>query len=216
MWEYDWIFPRDISRWVIVQLVFTLLCKVWIYACGQSSLEKDESKDTTANIESVTDEKKTDGNTNDEVATDNKETSGEGAEGNEDVSGNDVETPDNKKEESTSKDPESTTSKKEESTSKEPTKTEPSKPKDDHVHSYTTKVVAASCTTAGYTLNSCKCGDQYKTDNVKATGHKYGAWKTTKEATAITKGKAERKCDSSNVYYFIYICNYVETVNNFV
>ena len=66
----------------------------------------------------------------------------------------------------------------------------------DHIHSYTTKVVAATCAKDGYTLNSCECGDSYKTDTVKATGHSYGGWNTTKAATAKEKGRAERVCAS--------------------
>lgn len=66
----------------------------------------------------------------------------------------------------------------------------------DHIHSYTTKVVAATCAKDGYTLNSCECGDSYKTDTVKAIGHSYGGWNTTKAATTKEKGKSERVCSS--------------------
>lgn len=43
----------------------------------------------------------------------------------------------------------------------------------DHTHNYTQKVVVATCTTDGYTLNSCACGDSYRDDVVNATGHRY-------------------------------------------
>ena len=42
-----------------------------------------------------------------------------------------------------------------------------------HTHSYTGKVVAATCTTDGYTLYSCACGAGYTDHEVKATGHRY-------------------------------------------
>lgn len=64
----------------------------------------------------------------------------------------------------------------------------------DHIHSYVTTVVQATCTKDGYTLNKCDCGDEKKSDEVKATGHSYGGWETTKSATTKEKGKAERVC----------------------
>lgn len=42
-----------------------------------------------------------------------------------------------------------------------------------HIHSYTEKVVSATCTTDGYTLYTCDCGTGYRGDVVKATGHRY-------------------------------------------
>lgn len=71
----------------------------------------------------------------------------------------------------------------------------------DHIHSYTTKLVAVTCAKDGYTLNCCECGDSYKTDTIKSTGHSYGGWNTTKAATTKEKGKAERVCAS---------CGYVD------
>ena len=64
----------------------------------------------------------------------------------------------------------------------------------DHIHSYVTTVVQATCTKDGYTSNKCDCGDEQKSDKVKAAGHSYGGWETTKAATTKEKGKAERKC----------------------
>lgn len=43
----------------------------------------------------------------------------------------------------------------------------------EHKHSYTTKVVVATCTTAGYTLHSCSCGDSYKDSTTKKLTHSY-------------------------------------------
>lgn len=41
-----------------------------------------------------------------------------------------------------------------------------------HEHSFTTEVIAPTCTERGYTLQTCECGEVRKTDYVNATGHK--------------------------------------------
>lgn len=91
---------------------------------------------------------------------------------------------------------ESETKEEEKESEQEDVESEPTEIPKDHIHAYTTKVVAATCAKDGYTLNSCECGDSYKTDTVKATGHSYGGWNTTKSATTTSKGKAERVCAS--------------------
>ena len=40
-------------------------------------------------------------------------------------------------------------------------------------HSYTLRVVSATCEAAGYTLHACACGDSYKDNYVSALGHNY-------------------------------------------
>lgn len=40
-----------------------------------------------------------------------------------------------------------------------------------HTHSYTQTVVEPDCTNAGYTTNTCECGDSYQSDEVAALGH---------------------------------------------
>ena len=42
-----------------------------------------------------------------------------------------------------------------------------------HVHEYTSKFTAPTCTEGGYTTFTCECGDTYKGEEVAATGHKY-------------------------------------------
>ena len=42
-----------------------------------------------------------------------------------------------------------------------------------HAHSYVESTVAPTCTTDGYTLYSCSCGDSYQEGSVPATGHNY-------------------------------------------
>ena len=43
-----------------------------------------------------------------------------------------------------------------------------------HEHSYTTSVVAPTCTEKGYTTYTCSCGDSYVDDYVVALGHNFG------------------------------------------
>ena len=57
----------------------------------------------------------------------------------------------------------------------------------EHVHSYTSKVVAATCTGEGYTLYTCVCGTSYKEDIVPALGHDIEV-KYAREATIDSAG----------------------------
>ncbi len=43
----------------------------------------------------------------------------------------------------------------------------------DHTHSYTTTVVAPTCTEDGYTLHECACGYSYQDNVVSKLGHRY-------------------------------------------
>ena len=62
-------------------------------------------------------------------------------------------------------------------------------------HDYSSKVVAPTCTEAGYTINTCKnCGDTQTVDEVDALGHDAGTWVTTIEAGLGVTGKKERRC----------------------
>ncbi|MBO5323869.1 MAG: hypothetical protein J6A88_07205 [Oscillospiraceae bacterium] len=42
-----------------------------------------------------------------------------------------------------------------------------------HVHSYSSKVTAPSCTLGGYNTFTCGCGDTYAADHTSAVGHSY-------------------------------------------
>jgi hypothetical protein len=42
-----------------------------------------------------------------------------------------------------------------------------------HNHEYKTEVIAPDCTQAGYTLNRCSCGDEYKDNIIEPLGHDY-------------------------------------------
>lgn len=73
-----------------------------------------------------------------------------------------------------------------------------------HMHDYeVTKVVAPTCTEEGYTLYTCAdddCDATTKQEIKKATGHKWGDWKVTTEATATTAGEKRRDCDNCEAY----------------
>ena len=60
-------------------------------------------------------------------------------------------------------------------------------------HSWSTVIVDATCTTAGYVQKTCtKCSKVLK-DIIPATGHNYGGWVTT-AATCTTDGNNTRIC----------------------
>ncbi len=65
-------------------------------------------------------------------------------------------------------------------------------PKLEHEHNCTSEVVAPTCNTDGYTIHTCiYCGDTYKTDEVKALGHKEvidEAVEATCTKTGLTEG----------------------------
>lgn len=76
------------------------------------------------------------------------------------------------------------------STEVTPTETE-------HKHKYSaSKTVAPTCTDQGYTVYKCSCGDSYKGDKKDATGHSWGEWTVTKEATTEAEGSKERTCSA--------------------
>ncbi len=64
----------------------------------------------------------------------------------------------------------------------------------EHTHEYTEEVVKPTCTTDGYTLYSCKCGECYKDNYVDKLTHQFGEWETEKEATATLEGLRKRNC----------------------
>lgn len=64
-----------------------------------------------------------------------------------------------------------------------------------HVHSYSEKTVAATCTTEGYVLHTCSCGVSYKDQITAAPGHHWSDWQTIREATTKEEGLQRRTCD---------------------
>ena len=73
-----------------------------------------------------------------------------------------------------------------------------------HVHSYSETVVEPTCTTRGYTLHECACGDSYIDGYVELLGHSFGEWIVTKEATVTESGEKARACSRPG-------CGIVET-----
>lgn len=62
-------------------------------------------------------------------------------------------------------------------------------------HSYSSQVVAPTCTEGGYTVHTCsRCGDSYTDSETAALGHDWGEWVTTKEATTSEEGTQTRTC----------------------
>ena len=62
-----------------------------------------------------------------------------------------------------------------------------------HSHSYTTKVIAPTCTEKGYTLHTCSgCGNSFKDTYTNATGHNY--LETVIDPTCIKQGYKIHTC----------------------
>ena len=62
-------------------------------------------------------------------------------------------------------------------------------------HNYKSVVTAPTCTAEGYTTFTCeKCGDAYTDNKVSATGHSFGEWNITAEATCTKAGLREKVC----------------------
>lgn len=67
-----------------------------------------------------------------------------------------------------------------------------------HTHSYTSTVVAPTCTEQGYTVHTCACNDSYTDSYVPALGHSDGAWVTTVEPTCLGEGTEKIYCTRCN------------------
>lgn len=67
-----------------------------------------------------------------------------------------------------------------------------------HTHSYTTEVVAPTCTEDGYTLHVCACGNRYTDAQTPALGHTYTA--TVIAPTCTTQGYTEHTCACGERY----------------
>lgn len=79
--------------------------------------------------------------------------------------------------------------------------TEPTEPA--HVHNYTSTSVPPTCLEDGYTKHVCACGNSYTDSATAATGHSWGAWTVTKQATTTSTGEHKRTCS---------VCGQNETV----
>ena len=75
---------------------------------------------------------------------------------------------------------------------------EPEPPKPEHKHEYkldSELSKAPTCTEAGENVYVCSCGESY-TEDVAATGHKWGKWEVVKEATTEKEGREKRTCET--------------------
>lgn len=67
-----------------------------------------------------------------------------------------------------------------------------------HSHSYTSKVVAPTCISEGYTVHTCSCGDSYIDSKTAKTAHNYKA--TVTKPTCTTEGYTTYKCSCGDTY----------------
>ena len=63
-------------------------------------------------------------------------------------------------------------------------------------HSYTAVTVPATCTTAGYVLSTCVCGDKTQ-EIIPATGHSFTNYVSDNNATCAQNGTKTAICDNS-------------------
>lgn len=62
-------------------------------------------------------------------------------------------------------------------------------------HQYADTATAPTCTDKGYTTHTCTlCGDSYVDSETAASGHSFGAWTTTAEASCTASGAERREC----------------------
>lgn len=62
-------------------------------------------------------------------------------------------------------------------------------------HTYVTTTVKPGCTEQGYDEHKCSiCDDTYRDNYTEATGHNFGEWTVTKEATCTETGLQQRVC----------------------
>ena len=67
-----------------------------------------------------------------------------------------------------------------------------------HKHSYTKKVVKATCTAKGYTKYTCECGETYKDNYTAKLEHSYA--KKVVKATCEKKGYTKYTCSCGETY----------------
>ena len=63
-----------------------------------------------------------------------------------------------------------------------------------HIHVYEDTVILPTCTSVGYTIHTCACGDVYYSDYKAKTAHEYAEWTTAREADAIYGGEETSVC----------------------
>ena len=63
-----------------------------------------------------------------------------------------------------------------------------------HEHSYSVKVIDPTCTSQGYTVYTCVCGDFYTNNYTNPLEHSLGEWTIITEATCEGYGHSEASC----------------------
>lgn len=78
-------------------------------------------------------------------------------------------------------------------------------PMENHEHNYSKHIISPTCTSRGYALYTCDCGNSYAEDYQKALGHSWSDWETLSEPTITSKGLEQRSCSrcSSKDYRYI-------------
>lgn len=74
-----------------------------------------------------------------------------------------------------------------------------------HQHNYAERVIAPNCTSKGYTLHICDCGNSYADNYKKALGHQWSEWETIAEATVTSKGLQQRICQRCSAKDYKYL-----------
>lgn len=76
-----------------------------------------------------------------------------------------------------------------------PENTEPTLPEaTEHIHKYTSSIIAPICDKDGYTKHTCECGDSYTDSASTPLGHSFGSWQEVKKPTTTTEGSEKRVC----------------------
>ncbi len=73
-----------------------------------------------------------------------------------------------------------------------------------HSHDYIKDVITPTCTTDGYTIYTCSCGETLKKDYIYATGHMFSEWVIEQEPTYENVGIKRRECN---------VCGFIEQEN---
>lgn len=63
-----------------------------------------------------------------------------------------------------------------------------------HHHTYIESIIEPGCVSDGYRLHRCKCGYEYKTDVIDATGHMWSLWEETIAPSMEEEGMESRSC----------------------
>lgn len=68
-----------------------------------------------------------------------------------------------------------------------------------HEHSYTSEVIAPTCTEDGKTVYTCSCGDTYTDSVITALGHSFTTYVSDDNATCTKDGTKTAKCDRCDI-----------------